>query len=113
MLIGYARVSKADGSQSLDLHRDALLAEGVEADRIYADHASGAKDDRPWAGGVPAGPARWRRAGRLETRPLGPQPRPPRWYRAGPRTEASACVFSPAGALRSTPPALVAASWSW
>ena len=26
MLIGYARVSKADGSQSLDLQRDALRA---------------------------------------------------------------------------------------
>ena len=29
MLIGYVRVSKADGSQSLDLQRDALLAKGV------------------------------------------------------------------------------------
>ncbi len=29
-LIGYARVSKADGSQSLDLQRDALRAEGVD-----------------------------------------------------------------------------------
>ena len=29
MLIGYARVSKADGSQPLDLQRDALRAEGV------------------------------------------------------------------------------------
>ena len=28
--IGYARVSKADGSQSLDLQRDALWAAGVE-----------------------------------------------------------------------------------
>jgi DNA invertase Pin-like site-specific DNA recombinase len=28
MLIGYARVSKADGSQSLDLQRDALAAAG-------------------------------------------------------------------------------------
>ena len=37
MLIGYARVSKADGSQSLDLQRDALRAEGVEVDRIYED----------------------------------------------------------------------------
>jgi hypothetical protein len=26
MLLGYARVSKADGSQVLDLQRDALLA---------------------------------------------------------------------------------------
>ena len=47
MLIGYARVSKADGSRSLDLQRDALVAGGVEPDRIYGDHASGAKDDRP------------------------------------------------------------------
>ena len=31
MLIGYARVSKADGSQSLDLQRDALQVEGVAA----------------------------------------------------------------------------------
>ena len=29
MLIGYARVSKADGSQSLDLQRDAPIAAGV------------------------------------------------------------------------------------
>ena len=29
--IGYARVSKADGSQSLDLQRDALQAAGVDA----------------------------------------------------------------------------------
>jgi len=28
MLIGYMRVSKADGSQTLDLQRDALLAAG-------------------------------------------------------------------------------------
>ena len=31
MRIGYARVSKADGSQSLDLQRDALRAGGVDA----------------------------------------------------------------------------------
>lgn len=47
MLIGYARVSKADGSQSLDLQRDALLAAGVDEDRIYTDRASGKKDERP------------------------------------------------------------------
>ena len=45
-LIGYMRVSKADGSQALDLQRDALLAVGVEADRLYEDHASGKRDDR-------------------------------------------------------------------
>ncbi|MBP7664636.1 MAG: recombinase family protein, partial [Shewanella sp.] len=47
MLIGYARVSKADGSQTTDLQRDALLAEGVQEEHIYEDHASGKKDDRP------------------------------------------------------------------
>jgi DNA invertase Pin-like site-specific DNA recombinase len=30
MLIGYARVSKADGSQSLDLQRDGLIAASVQ-----------------------------------------------------------------------------------
>ncbi|EPL8478868.1 recombinase family protein [Morganella morganii] len=40
MLIGYARVSKADGSQSLDLQHDALRAAGVERDNIYDDLAS-------------------------------------------------------------------------
>ena len=35
MLIGYGRISKADGSQSLDLQRDALSAAGVEQNKIY------------------------------------------------------------------------------
>ncbi|MCY1968658.1 recombinase family protein [Klebsiella pneumoniae] len=43
MLIGYARVSKADGSQSLDLQHDALRAAGVERDNIYDDLASGGR----------------------------------------------------------------------
>lgn len=30
MLIGYMRVSKADGSQATDLQRDALIAAGVD-----------------------------------------------------------------------------------
>jgi DNA invertase Pin-like site-specific DNA recombinase len=47
MLIGYMRVSKADGSQSTDLQRDALLAAGVDPSKLYKDHASGKKDDRP------------------------------------------------------------------
>ena len=47
MLIGYARVSKADGTQSLDLQRDALQAAGVEAVHVYHDYASGVRDDRP------------------------------------------------------------------
>jgi DNA invertase Pin-like site-specific DNA recombinase len=41
------RVSKADGSQSTDLQRDALLAAGVDAGSLYEDRASGKKDDRP------------------------------------------------------------------
>ena len=46
-LIGYARVSKADGSQVHDLQRDALMKAGVEANNVYEDSASGKKDDRP------------------------------------------------------------------
>ena len=48
MRIGYARVSKADGSQSLDLERDALRAEGIDDPaNPYHDFASGVRDDRP------------------------------------------------------------------
>ncbi len=47
MLIGYARVSKSDGSQVIDLQRDALEKEGVSSDSIYVDTLSGKKDDRP------------------------------------------------------------------
>ena len=47
MLIGYMRVSKADGSQVLDLQRDALLGAGVIAAHLYEDLASGRRDDRP------------------------------------------------------------------
>ena len=54
MLIGYARVSKADGSQSLDLQRDALRAAGVDAVHVYHDVASGVRDDRPGLDGVRA-----------------------------------------------------------
>ncbi len=46
MLIGYMRVSKADGSQVTDLQRDALVEAGVEADQLYEDRASGKRDDR-------------------------------------------------------------------
>jgi DNA invertase Pin-like site-specific DNA recombinase len=45
--IAYIRVSKADGEQTLDLQRDAILAEGVDQKNIYQDHASGKKEDRP------------------------------------------------------------------
>lgn len=47
MLIGYARVSKADGSQSVDMQLDELIAAGASKKQIYVDHASGKKDDRP------------------------------------------------------------------
>lgn len=47
MLIGYARVSKADGTRTLAPQRDALLAAGVAPERLYHDLASGRHDDRP------------------------------------------------------------------
>ena len=47
MLIGYVRISKADGSQSQDLQFDALRAAGVEPGMIYEDRTSGAHGDRP------------------------------------------------------------------
>jgi len=47
VLIGYMRVSKADGSQVLDLQRDALIAADVKRSHLYEDQASGKKDDRP------------------------------------------------------------------
>jgi DNA invertase Pin-like site-specific DNA recombinase len=47
MLVGYMRVSKADGSQSTDLQRDALLEAGVDESHIYEDLASGKREDRP------------------------------------------------------------------
>ena len=47
MLIGYARISKADGSQSLDLQRDALIAAGVEPGAMYEDQVSGKRERRP------------------------------------------------------------------
>ena len=47
MLIGYTRVSRADGSQRVDLQRDALAAAGVPSEAVYEDRASGKRDDRP------------------------------------------------------------------
>jgi DNA invertase Pin-like site-specific DNA recombinase len=46
-LVGYMRVSKADGSQVLDLQRDALIAAGIPERNLYSDTASGKMDDRP------------------------------------------------------------------
>lgn len=47
MLIGYARISKADGSQVLDLQKDALMTAGVSSTHIYQDEVSGKKNQRP------------------------------------------------------------------
>ena len=47
MLIGYARVSKSDGHQGLDLQIDALTNSGVKEENIYSDKISGSKDERP------------------------------------------------------------------
>lgn len=46
MLIGYMRVSKNDGSQVLDLQRDALLQADVLAENLYHDFVSGKNDKR-------------------------------------------------------------------
>jgi DNA invertase Pin-like site-specific DNA recombinase len=47
MKLGYARISKADGSQTLNLQVDALAAAGVAPEHVYRDEASGKRDDRP------------------------------------------------------------------
>ncbi len=47
MLIGYMRVSKNDGSQTLDFQKDALIDVGVDEERIYHDYVSSKKDSRP------------------------------------------------------------------
>ena len=75
-LIGYARVSKTDGSQSLDLERDALGMAGVDAVNVY-------RDDRPWARQLPARPAEGRCTRRLEARSPPPELRSPGQHRAG------------------------------
>lgn len=47
MILGYARISKADGKQTMNLQRDALTAAGVESNHIYEDEMSGRHDMRP------------------------------------------------------------------
>jgi len=47
VLVGYMRVSKTDGTQTVELQRDALLDAGIDAANLYDDHASGRNDDRP------------------------------------------------------------------
>lgn len=45
MLIGYMGVSKADGSQVLDLKKDAVLAAGVKEERIYFNNQPDSRHD--------------------------------------------------------------------
>jgi DNA invertase Pin-like site-specific DNA recombinase len=47
MLVGYMRVSKSDGSQSLGLQRDALTAAGVQPRQLYDDQVTGKAERRP------------------------------------------------------------------
>ena len=47
MLIGYVRVSKSDGTQTLPRQHDAMLAAGVDPTSIYEDLASGRGYYRP------------------------------------------------------------------
>ena len=46
MLIGCMRVSKSDGSQTIDLQRDALIAAGVDERHLFEDRVSGSRGDR-------------------------------------------------------------------
>jgi DNA invertase Pin-like site-specific DNA recombinase len=46
MLIGYCRISKSDGSQTLDLQTDALISAGISPNNIYQDKVSGQKERR-------------------------------------------------------------------
>ena len=84
MLVGYMRVSKADGSQTVELQRDALLAAGVDAAHVYDDHASGRRDDRPGLASCLKALRERRHTRRLEARPTRPQPAPPRQHRPRP-----------------------------
>jgi DNA invertase Pin-like site-specific DNA recombinase len=46
-MIGYSRVSTADGGQVDHLQHDALVVAGVDPKRIYRDSISGARDSSP------------------------------------------------------------------
>ena len=63
MRIGYARVSKADGSQTTDLQRDALRAAGVLGGTPLRRSRIGDERRPPRPAGLPQGAARGRRAG--------------------------------------------------
>lgn len=47
LILGCSRVSKTDGSQLVDLQRDALIKNEVRPEHIYQDFASGKREDRP------------------------------------------------------------------
>ena len=47
MLVGSMRVSSDTDRQTTDLQRDALLDAGVDPRPLFADKASGAREDRP------------------------------------------------------------------
>ena len=51
MKVGYMRVSKDDGTQVFDFQHDALIAAGVEPEKIWEDKVSGKRDDRPGLAG--------------------------------------------------------------
>jgi hypothetical protein len=46
MQIGYMRISKADGSQTVALQKDALLAAAIDPKHLNEDRASGRLDER-------------------------------------------------------------------
>src|SRR5882724_8774939 len=47
MLVGYRRVSHDHDRPTTNQQRDALLDAGVDPRHLFADQASGARDDRP------------------------------------------------------------------
>lgn len=51
MLFGYKRISRADGTPSVDLQRDALLDACIEPGQMCKDQVSGEFDDRPGLSG--------------------------------------------------------------
>jgi DNA invertase Pin-like site-specific DNA recombinase len=50
MKTGYTRVSKAGGSQILDLQIDVLFQAGIHKEDLYQDQVSGSKEDPPVLG---------------------------------------------------------------
>ena len=47
MLVGYMRVSSDNDRQTTDLQRDGLRDAEVDPRQLFADKASGVRDDRP------------------------------------------------------------------